>query len=219
MEEEMLLSKSCETYVLENEILISAFPGCVVFGKTDSNKKYIDNCSFKFTSFQIIELFKSLVSIISFFNGKDEQKIEQIISLSSNVVYFWKGILLTNEDNSQIKLIKFAIEANGETSFNATFSLQNINTFVYLLKRCLISSLCLKDIEEDFICSVIQNTISEIKACKANNSVAYTFVERFFQDKVLPRGTKKASFIEILKYYNSIIVQIKNLAGLYYPDE
>jgi hypothetical protein len=22
-----------------------------------------------------------------------------------------------------------------------------------------------------------------------------------------------------LKYYNSIIVQIKNLAGLYYPDE
>jgi len=217
MDEEILLSNSCETYVLDNDILISAFPGSVVFGKTKSNKNYIQDCSFKFTTFQTIELFKSLVAIISFFRGKENQKIEKILNVT-NVVYYWRGDLVINEDNTQVKLVKFVIEKNSETSFQTAFTLENINSLIYLLRRCIISSLCLKDIEEQFIFSVIEHSKSEIKECKTNNSVAHKFVEKFFKDNNFSHGIKKASFIEILCYYNSIIIQIMSLTRLYYPN-
>ena len=219
LEEENLLSNSCESYILENGIVISSYPGSIVFGKTETNKKYLDESSFKFNTFQVIELFKSIVAIVTFFNDKNEKKTDKIIDFNYNTVYFWRGDSVTNENNKQIKLIKFGIEKNCEAFYFATFSLQQINSLVYLLKRCVISSLCLKYIEEQFIESVVVNPLSEIKACKTNDLIAYKIVEKFFKEKQLKVGTKKASYIEILNYYNSVILLIKNLSSLYFPNE
>ena len=77
LEEENLLSNSCESYILENGIVISSYPGSIVFGKTETNKKYLDESSFKFNTFQVIELFKSIVAIVTFFNDKNEKKNRQ----------------------------------------------------------------------------------------------------------------------------------------------
>jgi hypothetical protein len=219
MEEENLLSNSCETYVLENGILISSYPSLIVFGKTESNKKYIEDSSFKFNTFQVAQLFKSIIAIVAFFNDNVEHKMEKILDFSCDTVYYWKGDLVTEEDNTKLKLIKLGIEKKGDILFNATFSLQNINSFVYLLNRCLISSLCLKDNEEQFILSAIPNSKCEIKACKTDDSIAFKIVQNFFNQKKIKAGTKRASYLEILKYYNSIILLIKDLTSLYYPND
>ena len=218
-EEENLLSNSCETYILENGILISAFPGLIVFGKTESNKKYIRESAFKFNTFQVVYLFKSIVSIFGFFNDSSENKTEKIIDFSCDTVYFWRGDSVTKEDGTKIKLIKFGIEENSEILFSTIFALQNINSLTYLLKRCVISSMCLKDIEEQFIISVIKNPKSDIKACKTDDSIAYRFVQYFFKEKHINVDTKKASYLEILKYYNLVILLIKDLTSLYCPSE
>lgn len=218
-EEENLLSNSCETYILENGILISAFPGLIVFGKTESNKNYIKESVFKFNTFQVVYLFKSILSIFGFFKDNSEQKTEKIFDLSCDTVYFWRGDSVTKEDGTRIKLIKFGIEKKSEILFQTIFSLQNINSLIYLLKRCVISSLCLKDIEEQFIINVIKNPKRDIEACKTDDSVANRFVQLFFKEKHIKVDTKKASYLEILKYYNSVILLIKDLTSLYCPSE
>jgi hypothetical protein len=162
MEEEYFLSDSCETFVLENETLISSFPGCVVFGKTYRNSSFCGNRYFKLTVFQLQEFFKSIVSILGFFsNDSVNNKPEKIIDISSELTYYWQGVQVT-KDSNVVKKIKFAIEKDKETTFHIDFSLQELNGFLNILRRCVLSSLCLKDIDEDFIMQVIKNDRNEI---------------------------------------------------------
>jgi hypothetical protein len=218
MEEELFLSKSCETYVLDNELLISAYPAFIVFGKTEGNKCYKKHSFFKFSSFQITELLKTILLIFEFFSNQTvNEKTEKIIDISSNLTYYWQGVqILKNETLS--KIVKFAIELEKETIFHVTFTIQEINTFVYLIQRCLLASLCLKDIEEDFILNVIKLTKLEIRASKTDDTCALKVVNKFFSEKHLCRETKQRSFIEILRYYNQILLVLKDLNDLHFFD-
>jgi hypothetical protein len=217
MEENHSLSQSCETYILDNEILISAYPGFIVFGKTEANRHYQQNRSFKFTSFEVQDLFKTIVAQVKFFSEDNtSEKIEKIIDVES-ITYYWQGITVT-KTNFITKLVKFAIEKDGSTIFHIAFSLQNLNTFVYLVARCLLASLCLKDNDEQFILNVIKKAKTQIKACKTDDQAAFQIVKTYFREEKIDTDVKKSYYEQLLKYYNELIIIIKDLNDLHFSN-
>jgi hypothetical protein len=219
LEEQNLLSESCETYVLENEVLISAFPGYIVFGKTEINKRYCKESCLKFKSFEVKYLFKSIIAIIAFLNNEQiSQKTEKIIDAEENKTYYWQGATVSKE-NIITKLVKIAVEKEGETIFRAIFFLKDINCLVYLVKRCLVASLCLKDEDEEFILTVIKHSRSEILSCKLDENVSRQIVKAFLKDKKNEKTAKQKPLMELLKYYNQLILLIKDLDDLYYFND
>jgi hypothetical protein len=218
MEEKYLLSQSCETYVLENEVLISAFPGLIVFGKTEANKHYLKNCCFKLTCFQIKKLFTNIIAILAFFNDPSiHQKCEKIIDVEFEEIYYWQG-LSVSKNNVLIKVVKFAIEKEQNTIFHIIFTLEEMNTFIHLLSRCVLGSLCLKDEDEEFIIKLTENSISDIEASKKSEIIASKLVKTYLKQQKIEHLRNQRPLIFILQYYNEVILAIKHLTNLHFEE-
>jgi hypothetical protein len=214
--EELWIEKSCETYILKRvPFLISAFPGYLIFGRTDRGQKYEDLNCLKFNFYEYSKLSDCITKCIIFIAEDNEETNTTLISENGNVAYRWQGVL-KSVNNVTEKCIKFIV-SNGLQSNELTFSVIEFNNLLRLIKRCVLSSLCLKDEEEVFITDLLKKDRDFIVSCKTL-SVAYDFAEHYFKSKCL-RQLKKASFIELMCYHNESFLVLKNLEEIFCNDD
>ena len=206
MEKELFLSNSIERYILKrHSFVLSAFPSLIVFGEIKNGTKLLDSKCFKFRSFESKFVLVALSEIIAFFRG-DQNQAKKVFSVELNKDYYWEG-------NIQRKSVTFSFKR-----FRVEFSLEDLNNFIYLFKRCLLASLCLKDEEEQFILNIIEQSENEIVACKRSYDLASSFVNQFLTQSKTKDFSKSAPLIEILCYYNEIILVIKDFSLLWFNE-
>ena len=218
MEKNYLLTDSCENYILrKHSLIVAAFPSIVIFGEIENTTKFKEFKSFKFNSFEIKFLLQVIGEIVAFFNGDilDDQlnKKKILVNSNCNIDYFWQG---NNFENR--KSVTFSIETKTSQTFSVNFNLEDLNNFNYLIKRCLLSSLCLKDVNEQFILNVIEISENEILASKKNYSLATNIVQTFLSKLETKEKPKSAAFIELLVYYNEIILVLKDFSMLCFTE-
>jgi len=211
------LSDSCENYILKkHSLIVAAFPSVIIFGNIENTQFKQSQC-FKFHSFEIKILLKVIGEIIVFFNGEtlDDQLTKKNFSVELNnfIDYYWQGNLIGNK-----KSVVFSIESKGSKTFSISLNLEDLNNLIFLIKRCLLASLCLKDIQEQFILFVIDFSENEILACKKNYSLGSNIVQRFLNELETKDNTKMAPFIQILTYYNEIVLVLKDFNMLHYSE-
>jgi hypothetical protein len=114
--------------------------------------------------------------------------------------------------------VTFSIESNKSETFSITFSLEDLNNLIYLIKRCLLASLCLKDIEELFFLQLIKLSEDQIVLCQKNNNIASEIVRSFLNDQEFVNHFKLSPFTNLLIYYNDIILTLKDLSSLWYNE-
>ena len=213
--EELNISKSCETYVLQRTpLLMSAFPGYIVFGDTVQGQCYINQKCLKIKYFDFHKLSVCIAKFLEFV--AQENKETEVISLFEEDTFFWQGFSKTFENESE-KFIKFIISADAEKN-ELVFSLVEFNNFIFVLRRCLISCLCLKDDDELFIFELIKNDEQFIISCKKSYNVACDFVNKYLSSRCLFQA-KKAPFIELIRYHNEIFLELKKLHDIFVEED
>jgi hypothetical protein len=221
MDEDLHFSKSIQTKALKvTSVFISAFPGYIVFGKT-CDKVYRKGSFFYFSVFEVYKLYLSFFKILSFFTSdtlEDEDEKKGLIlehdNLSVEESYYWYGLELTNSKNVTNKYIKFAIERKSSTICQIHMTLNDLQNFVKALKSSVLISLCLNDIENELIILASANSPEQILKLKSE-SEAKDFVLKFLSEKT--EKTENASvivFIQLLQYYNDILVLLNKLNSL-----
>jgi hypothetical protein len=220
MEDEELLSFSCETFaLLKSPLFMSSFPSYVIFGKTFKNIKYVPGKFFKIGYFEACKVFASIVYIGSFLTSDIDSSKGVILENNQNETYFWTGITVLHNDES-VKMIKLSIMQSDKIVFEVLFSVEEMNNFMYLFQRCLLSCLCLKDYEEQFILKVASESCEKIFLAKTNRTIAMQMVEDFLKESQALTKDVTSSLIELLRYYKDIIIIIKQLIAMYtVPDE
>ncbi len=219
-EEEELLNSSCETFaLLKTPLFISSFPSYIIFGKTYRNIKYISGKYFKITFSEACKLFASIVYICSFLASDIESSKGLILENEQSETYFWTGITVQHK-NETVKMIKLSICVCEKIVFEVLFSVEEINNLIYLIQRCLLSCLCLKDYEEQFLLKVSTYSCEKIFSAKTNRVNAKCIVDEFLKDSDVHHKDVSSSLIELLIYYKDIIIIIKQLTAMYtIPDE
>lgn len=216
---ETKLSLSCETFaLLKTPNFISAFPSYILFGETISNIKYKEN---KFLKINFHEAHKVLMNIfyIGSFLSSELDYSKGIILKKPEEVYYWNGLTLQTEDRIE-KYIKIGIEKQSEFIFEILFSAEEFNNFLFLFKRCLLASLCLKEEEEQFIIKTVETqTCETILAAKTDAQKIRSFIDQFFNNSFFEKPLKLSTFTEIFIYYNDIILILKQLASLTVESE
>ena len=220
MEDEELLDCSCETFaLLKSPLFISSFPSYIVFGKTFRNIKYVSGKFFKIGFFEACKLFASIVYIGSFLASDIESSKGIILENELHETYFWTGITVQH-NNESIKMIKLSISLSERITFEVLFSAEEINNFMYLFKRCLLSCLCLKDYEEQFLLKVSSESCENIFLAKSDRIVAKRMVEEFMKESQIQNKNVTSSLIELFIYYKDLVIIIKQLTVMYtIPDE
>ena len=215
--EDLRITKSCESYILRRvPFLASAFPGYLVFGETNCGQSYINDKCLRLNFFDYSKLSECVLKCVQFI--AEENKDTELIHIIDNqeMTYFCQGFLKTVESVSE-KNIKFII-SSGLKRNELIFSVIEFNNLIYVLKRCLISSLCLKDEEELFVTELIKNRAEFIMSCKKTYSVALDFVQNYLKSQCVAE-TKKASFIELIRYHNESFLVLKKLHLIFCDDD
>lgn len=213
------LNFSCETFALiKSSIFISSFPSYIIFGKTFINRNYEEKESFKVHFSEAYKILVNLLYIGSFLQSDLEFSKGSILKRETEQ-YLWSGqTILINEESE--KIINFFIETNGCKGFELSLTVLELNNFIYLFNRCLLSCLCLKELEEEFISFVIENNSCErILLSKTDKNIASEFIEQFLGASNLLLSTNKSSLRETLRYYNDTVLIIKQLNTIYVPEE
>jgi hypothetical protein len=215
--EEFLIEKSCESYVLKKvPFLISSFPGYIVFGETYRGQVYIKNKCLKFNFFDFSTLSECILNCIKFIAEENNSTDLQPLIKNKNVTYLWQGFI-TNIENESEKNIKFII-LNGLERHDLIFSVIEFNNFILVLKRCFLSCLCLKDKEEQFVNELLEKEATLIQLCKKTYSVANDFVESYLKSQC-SINHKKATLIELLRYHNECFVVLKKLQEISFEED
>jgi hypothetical protein len=215
MEKIFFLSESCENYILKNQpLIVAAFPSVIVFGEIENCSKFKELKYFKFKSFESRLLLKTIEAVVLFFHDNNAKlsKLSFFSDSSNKLDYFWQG------NCSEHKTVTFSIESNKSETFSITFSLEDLNNLIYLIKRCLLASLCLKDIEELFFLELIKLTEDQIVLCQRNNNIASEIVCSFFKDQEIVKHFKLSPFTNLIIYYNDIILILKDFSSLWYNE-
>ncbi len=215
--EELCTEKSCETYLLKRvPYLISGFPGYLVFGLTDRGQKYEDLKCLKFNFYEYCKLSECITNCIIFIAEDSKDTNINIVIENQNVTYKWQGVLVT-VNNVTEKHIKFIV-SKGLKANELIFSVVEFNNLICLIKRCILSSLCLKDEEELFISDLLRKDIDFIRSCSRKSLVAFDYVESYFKSKCLHQF-KKTSYLELMCYHNKSFLVLKNLDQIFCEDE
>ncbi len=131
--------------------------------------------------FEIYKLYLAIVNILNFLTGQNnELNKDLILTNESGDNYFWIGSNLVR-NNELCIIIKFGIEKQDNIIFEVHFSLKNFQNFFFCFKKLMITSLCLKQIEIDFIQFVILLQIEKLSQID-NQKVATECVALFFKD-------------------------------------
>ena len=215
MEKIFYLSESCENYILKNQsLIIAAFPSVILFGEIENCSKFKELKYFKFKSFESRLLLKTIEAVVLFFHDNNAKlsKLSFFSDSCSKLEYFWQG------NCSEQKTVTFSIESNKSETFSITFRLEDLNNLIYFIKRCLLASLCLKDIEELFFLELIKLTEDQIVLCQRNNNIASEIVRSFFKDQEIVKHFKLSPFTNLIIYYNDIILILKDFSSLWYNE-
>ena len=215
--EDLQISNSCETYILSKiPLLMSSFPGYIVFGRTRQGKIFINKESLKISYLNYEKLFDCVSGFLAFV-AEEKNNTETINFFEKDKEsYFWQGFSQIIE-NEQQKFIRFIVKSDSEKN-ELVFSLIEFNNFVFVLKRCLLSSLCLKDEEEVIISKLIYRDADFIVTCKKSYSIAHDFITDVLKND-LPFLIKKASVIELLRYHNENILILKKLNDIFVQED
>ena len=216
--EDLQISNSCETYILSRvPFLMSSFPGYIVFGKSLQGRIYISNKCLKFSYFDYEKLFGCVIGLLSFV-AEEEKTITELTHFfkKDQESYFWQGFSKKIE-NKEEKFIRFVVESEFEKN-ELTFSLVEFNNFIFVLKRCLIASLCLKDEEEVFVSKLINKDLDFIIRCKDSFLISHDFVSEFLKNDA-SLFNKKASLIELVRYHNESICILKKLNDIFVQED
>lgn len=215
MENSFLLSNSCENYILKNHsIIVAAYPSVIIFGESENGLKFKELKSLKFKSFECQLLIKTIEDIVAFFNlNEPSSKVSFFLDSTNEISYSWQGFVHKGR-----KSINLSLEHQKAVTFCVSLDLFDINNLVYLIKRCLLASLCLKDIEEKFILEVLHLTENQIRACKNNSGIAYTTVYCCITENNFSHIKKTSPYVELLMYYNDVIIVIQNLFNLWFDE-
>ena len=224
MADEEKLSLTLETFaMLKCPFFISSFPSYLVFGKTVRNEKYSSGEFFKIKYSDAYKLMVNLLYIGSFLTASDINSSRGLIleNEADNENYFWHGITVQRNEED-IKVVKFGIEtrSHGNITFEVVFSVEEINNLIYLFNRCLITCLCLKEHEQVMLIT-IANTESCENIVKAKNDSAFakTLVNQYFRSSLYSQPENGSYLVELIFYYNEIILIVKQLTALYTATE
>jgi hypothetical protein len=222
MADEEKLSSALESFaMLKCPFFISSFPSYVIFGKTIRNEKYSSGEFFKIKFSDAYKLMVNLLYIGSFLTANDITNSRGLIieNEEDSENYFWHGITI-QKNEEEIKVVKFGIETLGNITFNVVFSVEEINNLIYLFKRCLITCLCLKEHEQDLLLTIANTESCEnIVAAKTNTGLAKTLVNQFYRSSNHIQPENCSFLVELIFYYNDIILIVKQLSALYTPSE
>jgi hypothetical protein len=215
--EDLQISNSCETYILlKIPFLMSSFPGYIVFGRSHQGKIFINKQCVKITYLDYQKLFDCVSGFLAFV-AEEKNNTETINFYEKDKEsYFWQGISQTVENEEQ-KFIRFIVQSDSEKN-EMVFSLIEFNNFVFVLKRCLLSSLCLKDEEEVIISKLIDRETDFIITCKKSYSIAHDFITDVLKNDQ-SFLIKKASLIELVRYYNESILILKKLNDIFVQED
>jgi hypothetical protein len=211
--EELLISNSCETYILQKTpLLMSAFPGFVVFGESTQGRNYVIKKCIKIKYLEFEKLIECILKFLEFVALEKKDTEVTLISEDEHKTQFWQAI-----DTQSNKFLKFIIDSESEKN-ELIFSLVEFNNFILVLQRCIISSLCLKNDEEElFFMELVKKDEEFIIAAKNSYRLAFDFVENYLSSKCLVQ--KKSSFIELLRYHNKIFIIVKKLQELFVEED
>ena len=193
---------SCKTTVLKKcDIFISAFPGKVIFGHIVEDN-YPKLQYFQFFHFQLFKLYLSLVEIINNSITEESSEIKKtdlIIKLSDEVSYFW--II----EIGDIQLIQFVLEFKNIINYKLSFTLDQLNDFIYCLSVSILPCLCLKHLERDFLEYITEQEISKILNDTKDNFIL------LLNDFKLKQNIRidlisQANLADLIPYYKELII-------------
>jgi len=177
--------------------------------------EYRSKSFFKFNFCDFFTLFEQITEIVKFLSGSDILDKSGEVYNSESFKYTWKGNTVSKEINSktfQEKFVTFIIDENNINVFELKFSIPQLNNLFYLFSRVMFYTLCLKDIEIELMFETSNNSLDTIVSLKQN-----TFAKQFvtaFVTKNLNNRIKKSRFVEILIYYNDLILVVHKLSLL-----
>jgi hypothetical protein len=209
---ELGFDKSCQTKVLlTNSVFLSAYPGFIVFGKTQ-RKSYETKNYFKFFPFELYKLYVAIIKILTFFTEEEPQLIQGLIlQRSNNIVYFWTGITLVTNGKIE-KLVSFCIETEENIS-KLQMTLSDLHNFISAMKSTIVICLCLNNNESEMMLAASDLSINLILKLK-NYSDAKTFVQDFIQKNKIIDSNQTFQLIQLIHYYLEIIVIVHKFSSM-----
>jgi hypothetical protein len=211
----MKFAESCLTLSLKNsEIFISSFPGKIVFGEPNSYG-YINSKSFQYNHHQFFNLYLSFVNIIHFFaSSSNENDKGLILTQSQNTIYFWTGKIVVQENQVNKRVIKFGLEIDDNITFEIILTSEQFNELVYAFSTLILSCLCLKSFERQFI-EEITEELSIIKLLSFKNKKVSNKAFRELMKSKNIDIINESNILQLMVYYNEIIILYKKIKNMY----
>ena len=205
-------SESCLNLVLRNsEYFISAYPGKIVFGKTNpvgyKNFEY-----FEFRVFELHHLYLAIFDIIENF-AKSLAFDYQLLLAKSEINYAFSVKTIT-DFSEEYQVAHFIIEKESNIVFNLSFSITEFDSFLYSLVKVIPSSLCLNTIEYSLFQKATQEKLKTIHDFQEESN-CLNFVERFLTDREDNNQNKSVTnLVAFLSYYCEIILIFHKIQSL-----
>ncbi len=99
--EDLQIANSCESYILRKvPLLISAFPGFLVFGETICGQTYNKLKCLKFNFFDYSVLSDCISNCLEFV-AEDKHQTGRLAIIKNEVTYFWQGFSKTIDNNTE----------------------------------------------------------------------------------------------------------------------
>ena len=212
-------SNSIQTLALSKAPnFMSSFPGRIIFGEATC-KGFVLNKFFIFSLLSIAKLFSSIVEITKFLTSINERNSIKSIFDDENVSYIWVGrTIMENGTKNLEKVIIFVIEKNGERTFELNFSVPELDNFYCALTRSILMILCLKDVQYDLMYSASLLTVDNIVLFKTDRKRAKEFITKSFSSLLDSQELNVSNCIELLQYYNDILIITHKLSKLCIDD-
>jgi hypothetical protein len=210
---ELSFSKSCQTISLKkSEIFMSSFPGKIVFGEP-TFIGYSKSNSFQYKHIQFLDLYLSLLKIVHFFASTSNIDDKgSILIISENTIYFWSGKIFENRKVIE-KVVKLGIEFDSNIIYEIIFNAEQFNEFVYIFAQLMLSCLCLKSFEKQFLEDIANKTpITKLITLTDKRKIKKVIQNEKIDDII------KENLIDLLLYYNELIILFKKIQSLHNPQ-
>jgi hypothetical protein len=210
-EDDLSFSESFENFALDLPFFfVSSYPGCIVFGKVNK-KGFIKEKLFKFGIFEYHKLYLAIVKILSFLTDSNEKNDKGLILHSVEENYFWIGTTLTT-NNKEYKVVKFGIEKQDNISFEVQFVIKKFQVFFHALNKVILSSLCLREIENSFILFLLEKSPQDYESKEDIIKCVQVFT------KLHNVQDSNTQLFNIVNYYKEVIIILYKLKSIEHPN-
>jgi len=210
-EDNWSFSESCENLALDLPFLfISSYPGAIVFGKVNKSG-YIKGKFFKFGIFDCYKLYFAILKFLAFLTNSNEKSDKGLILHTVEENYFWIGTTLIS-NNKEHKIVKLGIEKDDNINFEIQFKIKNFQIFFQALKKVILSSLCLKDIEISLVYFLLEKSPKDYNS---KEDIIHC-VEEFA--KLNNLKDDKIQLRNIISYYKEVIMILFKLESIEHPN-